>query len=77
MKYKSSEILQLIKEGKKTSKEIIIAMFNFKRSEAKTSNPKYSRYYIPLTIKLKEMEREGVISRIANASEYELYIKRK
>lgn len=77
MKFNTSEILKLIKEGKNTTKEIIIVKFKFKRDEAYTSNPKYSRYYTPLRVKLQQMERDGLISRIANASEYELYLKEK
>jgi len=76
MKFNTNQILKLIKEGKKTTKEIIISKFKFKPSEARTSNSKYSRYYIPLRIKLMQMEKDGLISRIANAGEYELYLKK-
>ena len=77
MKFKTSEILQLVREGKNTTKEIIISKLKFKRSEAKTSNPKYARHYSRLMPKLRQMENEGLISKIANASEYEFYLKKK
>jgi len=75
MKFKTNEILKLIKEGRNTTRELIIAMFDFKRSEARTYNPKYNRYYHQLRVKLRGMEEKGVISKIANAGEYEFYVK--
>jgi len=75
MKFKTNEILKLIKEGRNTTRELIITMFNFKRSEARTYNPKYNRYYHQLRIKLREMEEKELISKIANAGEYEFYVK--
>ncbi|MEK6909685.1 MAG: hypothetical protein AABW61_01250 [Candidatus Aenigmatarchaeota archaeon] len=76
MKLKESEILKLIKEGRNTTRELIISMFDFKRSEARTYNPKYSKYYYKLRMKLREMENERLISKVANAGEYEFYVKR-
>ena len=75
MKFKTNEILKLIKEGKNTTRELIIAMLNFKRSEARTYNPKYNRHYYQLRVKLRGMEEKGAISKIANAGEYEFYVK--
>jgi len=75
MKFKTAEILKLIKEGKNTTRELIIAMLNFKRSEARTYNPKYNRHYYQLRMKLKEMENKEIISKTANAGEYEFYVK--